>query len=194
MYMPGFPAPVVTTGMSLLITTSTSSLICGDRSIRFTPKGLVVSSFAFLISFLNISGLIKAEPIIPRPPAFDTAAASSAVETHAIPPCKSGYLIFRSSHILDLIIYDSPYLRCQIILVIIPDLAHIAKSGLPSHQCRCPCQSSPKCLKYYNIVLFHPAVPHCLIQCHWHRCSRGIPVSFNIQNNLLHRHLKPFYN
>ena len=42
----------------------------------FTPKGLSVISFVFLISFLICSAGAFAPAIIPRPPALDTAAAN----------------------------------------------------------------------------------------------------------------------
>ncbi len=65
----------------------------------FTPKGLLVRFLTFLMSLLTkLAGALPA-PIIPKPPAFETAAASSAVATQAMPPCIIGYSIPSISHI-----------------------------------------------------------------------------------------------
>ena len=85
-YFAGFPAPVVTTAIFSSQTTSTASSIYGLMSIRFTPKGLSVSSFAFLICSLSCSPLEFIAAMIPSPPAFDTAAARFASAIQAIPP------------------------------------------------------------------------------------------------------------
>src|SRR5574344_507349 len=45
------------------------------------------------------------QEIIPRPPAFETALARLASDTHAIPPWKIGYLIPVNSQILLFIIF-----------------------------------------------------------------------------------------
>jgi len=74
-YFSGFPAPVVTTGTFSSTTTFATSSADGLRSITFTPKGLSVNSLVFLISSLTTSAGAFAAPIIPSPPAFDTAAA-----------------------------------------------------------------------------------------------------------------------
>jgi len=42
----------------------------------FTPKGLSVSSLHLRISSRTTSGGAEAAPMMPKPPAFDTAAAS----------------------------------------------------------------------------------------------------------------------
>ena len=52
----------------------------GDRS-RSTPKGLSVSERTLRISARISSGEYATPPITPSPPAFDTAATSSAVAT-----------------------------------------------------------------------------------------------------------------
>ncbi len=48
------------------------------------------------ICFFNIDASIFPDPIVPRPPALETQAANLAVPTHAIPPSRIGYLIFKS--------------------------------------------------------------------------------------------------
>ena len=68
--------------------------------MMFTPKGLSVSSRHFLISSLTASVPALIEEMRPRPPAFDTAAASDASATHAIPPWNTGYFIPSISHTL----------------------------------------------------------------------------------------------
>ena len=80
-YLPGFPAPVVTTdGFS-------SAMICAISStsgfiiMRFTPKGLSVRDFAVSISFRIISPFMAPVPMIPSAPALDTAAAKAPVAT-----------------------------------------------------------------------------------------------------------------
>ena len=85
-YFPGFPAPVVITLTPSSITIFASSSAFSDKSIMFTPKGLSVISFVFLISFLICSARAFAPAIIPRPPALDTAAANELSDTHAIAP------------------------------------------------------------------------------------------------------------
>ena len=50
MYLPGFPAPVVTTGTPSSITSLASSSALGLISIMFTPKGLSpTAALVFLI-------------------------------------------------------------------------------------------------------------------------------------------------
>ena len=85
-YLPGLPAPVATTAGFSSMTTCITSSANGDISITFTPKGLSVSSRHFLICALTTSAGAPPAAINPKPPPFDTAAASSAVATHAIPP------------------------------------------------------------------------------------------------------------
>ena len=74
-YFSGEPAPVVTTFIPSSTTTLAISSACGDISITFTPKGLLVSFLASLISFLTTSAGALAPPISPKPPASLTAAA-----------------------------------------------------------------------------------------------------------------------
>ena len=82
----GFPAPVVTKETFSSQTASAISSTFGAISIRFTPKGLSVRLFAFLISSITHSVVRPPLPIIPAPPAFETAAASVPSLLHAIPP------------------------------------------------------------------------------------------------------------
>ena len=100
MNLPGFPAPVVTTltPSSMMIFATSSAL--GLRSMTLTPKGLSVSSLHFFISSRTTSAGAEAAPMIPSPPAFDTAAARLCSATHAIPPCMMGYSVFSKSVIL----------------------------------------------------------------------------------------------
>lgn len=76
------------------------------RRVMFTPKGFLVMLLHFRISFRRSSGVgwvravswIECQCLclgdcrdelgltIPRPPAFETALASSAYPTHCIPP------------------------------------------------------------------------------------------------------------
>ncbi len=91
MYFPGLPAPVVTTltpcSAQMRATSSANGLI----SMTLTPNGLSVRDFASRIIPSTTSPGAADAPIRPRPPALETAAASFASATHAIPPWKSGY-------------------------------------------------------------------------------------------------------
>ena len=86
MYLLGFPAPVVTTLTPSSITRSTMSSTKGDKSMMLTPKGLSVSDLILSILAFTTSLGAFPPPIIPRPPAFDTAPAKSPSATQAIPP------------------------------------------------------------------------------------------------------------
>ena len=97
MYLLGFPAPVVTTLTPSSMTRSTISSTNGDRSIMLTPKGLSVKDLILSILALTTSLGAFPPPMIPRPPAFETAPARSPSATQAIPPWKIGYLIFNNS-------------------------------------------------------------------------------------------------
>ena len=55
-------------------------------SITLTPNGLSVSDFASRIMACTTSPGAAAAPISPKPPALETAAASFASATQAIPP------------------------------------------------------------------------------------------------------------
>jgi hypothetical protein len=60
-------------------------------TVRLTPKGLLVSVFSRRISLRAPSGEpALCEVNMPRPPALDTAAASSTVPTPVRPPMTSG--------------------------------------------------------------------------------------------------------
>ena len=52
---------------------------------RFTAKGFVVAALQLIICCSSISGYIEPEPIIPNPPALETADASSQPEHQIIP-------------------------------------------------------------------------------------------------------------
>ena len=104
-YLPGFPAPVVTTFTPSSITRSTISSTNGDKSIILTPNGLSVICFTLsILAFTTSLGALP-PPIIPSPPAFETAPAKSPSATQAIPPWKIGYLIPNSSVIRDFIFH-----------------------------------------------------------------------------------------
>ena len=75
MNFPGFPAPVVTTLTPSSMTICATSAAFGFNNMTFTPNGLSVSFFASLICSLTTSGGALAAPMIPKPPAFETAAA-----------------------------------------------------------------------------------------------------------------------
>ena len=89
-YLLGFPAPVVTTLTPSSITRSTMSSTNGDRSMMLTPKGLSVSALILSIFAFTTSFGAFPPPIIPKPPALETAPAKSPSATQAIPPWKIG--------------------------------------------------------------------------------------------------------
>ena len=105
MNFPGFPAPVVTAFTPSSTTIFATSSALGLSSMIFTPKGLSVSSLHLRISSRTTSGGAEAAPMMPKPPAFDTAAASLCSATQAIPPWKTGYSICRSSVIFVFIVF-----------------------------------------------------------------------------------------
>ncbi|MPN61743.1 hypothetical protein SDC9_209485 [bioreactor metagenome] len=86
MYFPGLPAPVVTTLTPSSQTSFAISSALSLKSIIFTPKGLSVKAFVFLISSFTYSTGAFAAAIIPSPPAFETLAASELSAIQAIPP------------------------------------------------------------------------------------------------------------
>ena len=109
-YFSGEPAPVVTTfTFSSAITFAISGAL-GFMSIRFTPNGLSVASRHFLIWSRSQFSSAPPTPMMPRPPASDTAAAMCQSATHAIPPWKIGYLIPTKSVILVILILLCRYL------------------------------------------------------------------------------------
>jgi hypothetical protein len=68
------------------------------RNVMFTPIGLSVISRARLISAASFSGVGWVSAVImPRPPASDTAAASSASPTKCMPPWTIGCWMPKSS-------------------------------------------------------------------------------------------------
>ena len=71
----GLPAPVVTTGTFSSMTIFATSGAFGLSSMTFTPNGRSVRAFTSRICSLTTSGGALAAPMIPSPPAFDTAAA-----------------------------------------------------------------------------------------------------------------------
>ena len=86
----GFPAPVVTTFTPSSMTRSTMSSAKGERSIMLTPKGRSVKDLILSILAFTTSLGAFPPPMIPRPPAFETAPAKSPSATQAIPPWKIG--------------------------------------------------------------------------------------------------------
>ena len=62
-----------------------------------TPKGLSVMDLTLSIFAFTTSLGAFPPPMIPKPPALDTAPAKSPSATQAIPPWKIGYLICNSS-------------------------------------------------------------------------------------------------
>ncbi len=77
---------------------STSPVVWIGRR-RSTPKGRSVSSRVRWISRRSRSGVNPAPPRTPSPPAFETAAVSSARETNPIPAQTTGWSIPRISQI-----------------------------------------------------------------------------------------------
>ena len=68
------------------------------RKVRFTPNGLSVISRQRAISFASSSGVRWVRPVMmPSPPAFDTADASSAKPTKCMPPWMIGCSMPQSS-------------------------------------------------------------------------------------------------
>ena len=66
----------------------------------FTAKGRSVAPRHLRICTRSVSGYIEPEPITPRPPALDTADASSQPEHQIMPACTSGWRIPKSSFTL----------------------------------------------------------------------------------------------
>ena len=97
MNWPGFPAPVVTTCTPSSRITWAMPAAQGFISIRFTPKGLSVSSRARRISLRTRSASQAPVAIMPRAPALEQAAANSPVATLAMPPWIMGNSVPRIS-------------------------------------------------------------------------------------------------
>ena len=69
-------------GLQAIATAKRLGAIVSATDVRLTAKGLSVISLHRAISFASFSGVPCVRPVIvPRPPAFDTAAASSANPT-----------------------------------------------------------------------------------------------------------------
>ncbi len=81
---------------SSTVTFTSSSTSLRIRGI-FTPNGLSVAAKHFCMCSFNNPGFMEPEPISPKPPLFETADASFQPDTHTIPACTIGYLMFNSS-------------------------------------------------------------------------------------------------
>ena len=92
----GLPADVKTIFIPSSTVTFTSSSTSVRRRGIFTPNGLSVAAKHFCMCSFNNSGFIEPEPISPKPPLFETADASFQPDTHIIPACTIGYLMFKS--------------------------------------------------------------------------------------------------
>src|SRR5699024_6099184 len=93
-YGDGFPADKETAGISY----SSESSIIASTSVAtlmaiLMPKGRPVSLFVSLMIASTSSGSIVPHPIIPSPPASETAAAQRALLILPMPPCIIGYVI-----------------------------------------------------------------------------------------------------
>ena len=93
----GLPAPRVTKATFSSHSITMISAMLGAISITLTPKGLSVRDFALRTSSRVHSTVRPPLPMIPAPPALETAAASTASLVHAIPPWITGYFIPKSS-------------------------------------------------------------------------------------------------
>ena len=96
-YLPGLPAPVVTTCTPSSATTFANSSMWGFMSIRLTPKGLSVAVLAARISARRASASSPPPATRPRAPALDTAAAKAPVAMLAMPPWMMGNSVPSSS-------------------------------------------------------------------------------------------------
>lgn len=113
----GFPADKDTIGISCLKTRLINSSVYGLTFIgMFNAKVLLVFSFVSRIIVSTCSGFIVPHPIVPRPPALDTAAARLALLIFPIPPCIIGYFIEKNSQIC--FTFNPPYLFNVILYLI----------------------------------------------------------------------------
>ena len=98
MYLPGLPAPVVTTGTRSCATTCANSSAHGCMSMMFTPKGLSVMARQRAICSRS-SCAVRTPPaaMTPSAPAFEQTAANSPVAMFAMPPCMMGSRVPSSS-------------------------------------------------------------------------------------------------
>ena len=85
-YLPGLPAPVVTTGTPSSMTIRARSSVFGLISMMLTPKGLSVWALHLRISSRITSPGALPPAMMPSPPALETAAASVDSATQAMPP------------------------------------------------------------------------------------------------------------
>ena len=76
------PAPIIS---------SIRSAASGASARRFTPNGASVRCLTAVTAVRSASIVIVAEPMMPRPPAAEVAAASRAPATKPIPVCTIGY-------------------------------------------------------------------------------------------------------
>ena len=86
MYLPGLPAPVVTTLTPSSTTILANSSACGCISMMLTPKGLSVSALQRRMFSRRVSAFMPPAPIRPSAPALEQAAANSPVAMLAMPP------------------------------------------------------------------------------------------------------------
>ena len=87
MYLPGLPAPVVTTWTPSSMMIFAISSAQGFMSIRFTPKGLPVKLLQMRICSRSKSAFsMPPVAMTPRAPALEQAAANSPVAILAMPP------------------------------------------------------------------------------------------------------------
>src|SRR5215218_9685630 len=96
--------------------------------VRFTPNGWSVISRQRLTSLRRSSGVGCVRPVrMPKPPALETAEASSARPTHCMPPCTIGCLMPNISVKRVLIMGASPACLCWP-----PALANLKQAGHPA--------------------------------------------------------------
>src|SRR5690625_4537283 len=74
----------------------------------FNANGCDVSFFVLMISFSMVLIFIVPQPIVPSPPAFETAATKLGLLIFPIPPKMIGYLILNNSVIV-FFIFNTPY-------------------------------------------------------------------------------------
>ena len=92
-YLPGLPAPVVTTCTPSSTTILANSSACGCISMMFTPKGLVVNCLQRRMFSRRVSAFMPPAPMMPSAPALEQAAANSPVAMLAMPPWMMGYRV-----------------------------------------------------------------------------------------------------
>ena len=85
-YLPGLPAPVVTTDTPSSTTICAKTSACGCMSMMFTPKGLSVNCLQRRMFWRRVSASMPPAPMMPSAPALEQAAANSPVAMLAMPP------------------------------------------------------------------------------------------------------------